>query len=342
MVWHYEHNKHTKKTLIKPYKPINKHMNIYSTLMDLNTRNGVAPEINLEIKQLINKLIDTGCVYYTQIADIKNKLINQLIEYRKNNKIDTVVIGMSGGIDSAVTAALFKQAEYRVIGVTLPIHQNSAETDRGIEACDQLGIEHVNIDLSSIYDNLVQFYQDTDVDFNTELVGDRMREHQIRKGNIRARLRMITLYNLASKHKGFVASTDNFSELAAGFWTLHGDVGDVAPIQSLTKSWEVPRLAEALDVPESILRATPTDGLGIANGDEAQFGFSYMEFDAVLVALIKGVEFSQHSDDTKKLVAEVKKRIGSTSFKRANPYNLDHPIERAARFNELARYDSIS
>ena len=158
---------------------------------------------------------------------------------------------------------------------------------------------------------------------------------------------MNTLYNLASLHKGMVASTDNFSELAAGFWTLHGDVGDVAPIQSLTKSWEVPAMAEFQDVPESIVLAKPTDGLGVANGDEDQFGCSYLEFDIVLLSEINGllnynlngdIEDS-YSERMKAVYEIVKSRVGSTVYKRQNPSNLDHPTQ-PDRYDLLENLDN--
>lgn len=296
------------------------------------------PVISDWFEEQLDTLISFG-IYSNNIQDIAESLSDRLVEYREQHGIDQVVMGISGGIDSAVTAALFKKAGYNVTGVTLPIHQDPAETARGIEACDMLKLNHVNIDLTQAYDNLVKFYQDTDIDFNLELVDDNMRRQQIRKGNIRARLRMITLYNLASKLGGFVASTDNFSELAAGFWTLHGDVGDVAPIQSLTKSWEVPALAEYLGVPESIVKAVPTDGLGIANGDEDQFGFSYLEFDIALLTMMRGgIEVDRLDEADKKIVDAVADRVRSTTYKRANPLNLDHPVY-TDRFDNLSNLD---
>jgi len=144
---------------------------------------------------------------------------------------------------------------------------------------------------------------------------------------------------LANKNNGFVASTDNFSELSAGFWTLHGDVGDVAPIQSLTKSWEVPALAEYLGIPQSIVEAVPTDGLGIANGDEDQFGFSYLEFDIALFSLMRGgVELDRLDDTDRKIVDAVTERVRGTTYKRFNPLNLDHPLY-PDRFDDLSNLD---
>jgi NAD+ synthetase len=135
---------------------------------------------------------------------------------------------------------------------------------------------------------------------------------------------MITLYNLASARGGMVASTDNLSELSAGFWTLHGDVGDFSPIQALLKSWEVPSLARLNGVPENTVRATPTDGLGIAAGDEAQLGCSYLEWDLMVYALANGHDIPAAEERVRSAVIT---RMQATWFKRRNPLKVNHPLE---------------
>lgn len=302
------------------------------------------PELSSWFEYKLQDLIDEG-VYHDKIENVSSKIVENLEDYRKEWDLENIFIGMSGGIDSAVTGALFKEAGWNVTGVTMPIHQVVAETDRGREACERLGFNHIHADLTEGY----ELFRYNSLGLLDQLAkeapqGVDLSSHdkntRVRLGNVRARMRMITLYNLASLNKGIVGSTDNFSELAAGFWTLHGDVGDVAPIQSLTKSWEIPLLAELLDVPDSIVSAKPTDGLGVANGDEDQFGFSYLEFDIAMFSLFKNNELEPENEKDKAIVESVKQRLASTIYKRFNPLNLQHPLDenRYSNLEELDNY----
>jgi NAD+ synthetase len=318
-------------------------MNLKEQILDLSRQNNIG-----ELSPFINQLFDEQLADGTfpapeQLVTVRDKIADFLIRYREQSGRDTVVLGMSGGVDSALAAALFKRAGWRVVGFTLPINQNPEETTRGIEACEALGIEHFQKDLSQAYSDMLLSVAEHD-----PLIADATcLDHsvRVRRGNIRARLRMITLYNMASFHNGLVASTDNFSELNAGFWTLHGDVGDLSPIQSLLKSWEVPYLARISGVPESTYRATPTDGLGISAGDEAQLGGSYLEWDIIVNAMIKHdveevEQMINDSGDVRAAVVfeSVTSRMGSTWFKRMNPINVRHPLF-PERYEELAILD---
>jgi nicotinamide-nucleotide amidase len=318
-------------------------MNLKNQILDLSRQNNIGA-LSPFIDKMFDEQLAAGVFPTTaKLEQVRDDIIAFLVGYREQTGRDTVVLGMSGGVDSALTAALFKSAGWRVVGFTLPINQNPDETARGIEACEALDIEHFQKDLTKAYNALLDEVAEHDpllLDLDSKDTAV-----LIRRGNIRARARMITLYNMANFHNGIVASTDNFSELAAGFWTLHGDVGDVSPIQALLKSWEVPYISSIAGVPESTYRATPTDGLGISNGDEAQLGASYLEWDIMVNAMIQydlaslEAMIAESGDIRAAEVFEaVTRRLGGSWFKRMNPVNTKHPLF-PERYEQLAGVD---
>ena len=322
---------------------MNRNHALREAILDFSRQNRIGP-LSPWFSQQLDRHIESG--YYREPEDLQKlstHLIRELETYRQEGGVSTCVLGMSGGVDSALTASLFKKAGWKVIGVTMPIHQLQTETDRGIEAINALGLdEHVHVDLSQTYDNMLTQIEDRELASSEDTKAIR-----IRRGNVRARLRMITLYNLASKFGGLVASTDNLSELSANFWTSHGDVGDLSPIQALTKSWEVPFLSQLNGVPEATVHATPTDGLGIDAGDEAQLGCSYLEWDLLIAAMaevvgendtIEGIEakLGISNEDLAKF-RSVSSRMRTGWFKRYVPMKISHCFED--RYGMIAKLD---
>jgi len=248
-----------------------------------------------------------------------------LKEYVQNAGLKSLVVGQSGGIDSALCSVLAKpvcdELGIQLISRSITIVTNKPEEfQRANEIGKYFAHNHKYIDLSDAFHSLEKMVME---DFENE--EHTSFDYRLRLGNVKARTRMIYLYELASKHKGMVLSTDNYTELLLGFWTLHGDVGDYGMIQSLWKM-EVYGMAKYLAsqmenkaASEALLAcvaATPTDGLGITNSDLDQIGVSsYAEVDEIL----QKIELGETAGlETNKVFI----RNRNSEFKRHNPYNI--------------------
>lgn len=183
------------------------------------------------------------------------------------------VIGISGGIDSALTSTLCAKTGLNVFALTLPIRQTKPELERAFEHVHWLknnfpNVTHLNFDLSELFSNFESLF--TLEPYN-----------HLSMANARSRLRMTTLYSVAQNNNCLVAGTGNkVEDFGVGFYTKYGDGGvDVSPIADLMKS-EVTEIARALGVVESILIAPPTDGLWEdGRSDEDQIGATYPELE---------------------------------------------------------------
>lgn len=182
-----------------------------------------------------------------------NTLVDDTEEYLIKNNLQAMVLGISGGIDSTVVAAICHEVSKRtgipLIGRSLPIKNKEDEFDVSklvAEAfCDDFKCIPLQNSYTAFLNNLM--FEESQVYVHSENIKEAElsapdKQTPIANGNIQARLRMIYLYNLASIHKGLVMSTDNQTEYQLGFWTIHGDVGDFDPIQDLWKT-EVYELA---------------------------------------------------------------------------------------------------
>ena len=184
----------------------------------------------------------------------------------------SLVIGVSGGIDSAVTSALCAKTGFKTIAVSMPIKQNSTQHDLSLKHLDWLKKNFENVETQIIQlDNLFQSFENTMKDFNNSLAF----------ANSRSRLRMVTLYQIAQANRGIVVGTGNkVEDFGVGFYTKYGDGGvDISPIADCKKT-DVWNIGKSLGVIEEIITAAPTDGLwDDSRNDESQLGLTYEQIE---------------------------------------------------------------
>ncbi len=237
--------------------------------------------------------------------EVVDFIVNWLKEYAENSKMEGFIVGISGGIDSAVTSTLCAKTGFPTLCVEMPIHQAKSQVSRGKEHIKQLEERYSNVssevfDLTSVFETFKG--QDTVSDSNPLL--------NLSLANTRARLRMTTLYYYAGLKRYLVAGTGNkVEDFGVGFYTKYGDGGvDLSPIADLMKS-EVYIIAKELGVPKSIQNAAPTDGLfGDNRTDEDQIGASYDELEWAMKMQELGYT-SEKFEGRKKIVFDLYSRL---------------------------------
>jgi NAD+ synthase len=205
--------------------------------------------------------------------EIIDHIVSWLKEYSHRSKTNGFVVGISGGIDSAVTSTLCALTGKKVIVLNMPIRQHQNEYYRASEHIAWLAKNFKNVESKTV--ELTDVFSGFEKDYPQEI------QDFLTMANVRSRVRMITLYAFASHYKLLVAGTGNkIEDFGIGFFTKYGDGGvDLSPIADLTKS-QVYALAAELGVVESIQAARPTDGLYADNRtDEDQIGATYPELE---------------------------------------------------------------
>ncbi len=205
------------------------------------------------------------------MSDIQKKIdyvVDWLREKVDESHTNGILVGLSGGIDSSVVAFLIKRAfPDNSLGVILPCKSQGEDAEHAYELAKAVGIEHVEINLTTAHELL---WEDIDKHFGNYVDNNRMSD-----ANIRARLRMTTLYGIANKLGYLVAGTDNAAEILTGYFTKYGDGGvDILPIANITKR-EVYEWAKYLGVPNSIINKPPSAGLWEGQTDENEMGTTY-------------------------------------------------------------------
>lgn len=236
-------------------------------------------------------------------------IVNWLQSYCEGSGMNGFVIGVSGGIDSALTSTLCALTKKPVIVVNMPIHQHQTQFDLACEHIQWLRKKFKNV--TSFDVELTDPFQEI-----TKALPAEVRDNHS-MANTRSRLRMLTLYAFSTHHRMLVAGTGNkVEDFGVGFYTKYGDGGvDLSPIADLMKS-EVYALAAELGVIQGILEAAPIDGLWADNRtDEQQIGASYIELEWAMNYLSKKAKVKRQ-----KLTARQKQVIAI--FQRFNKMNV--------------------
>ena len=242
--------------------------------------------------------------------DVKKEvdgITNFIKEYFKNNNLKGVVLGISGGKDSAVVAALFARAigSENVLGVTLPCHSEKTDKSDAQLVADKYGFELINLDLSPVYDSFIN-----EVNKLGNFSEEELKNSNI---NIKPRLRMSSVYYLAALYSAIkggtyvVAGTSNKCELYVGYFTKGGDsTYDIGVLNNYTVS-EVIQIGEYLEVPDPVIHKVPSDGLS-GQSDEDKLGVKYNDIASVI--------------DGEEVDSEVKEKVLSLHRSASHKFNI--------------------
>ncbi|OFY85954.1 MAG: NAD(+) synthase [Bacteroidetes bacterium RIFCSPLOWO2_12_FULL_35_15] len=244
--------------------------------------------------------------------EVIDHIVNWLSNYSNQSKTNGFVIGISGGIDSALTSTLCAKTEKSVICLNMPIHQHKAEYDRGHEHINWLKSNFKNVTSQEV--ELTETFKSISVALPSDI------QDWLTMANTRSRLRMTTLYAFACHHKMLVVGTGNkVEDFGIGFFTKYGDGGvDISPIADLMKS-DVFALAKEVGVVTSIQSAKPTDGLfADSRSDEDQIGATYDELEQAMKFIANPQNFSTLTE-RQKTVLDIYTRMNKANQHKMNP-----------------------
>ena len=209
-----------------------------------------------------------------------------LADYLSNNHCDTYVLGVSGGVDSSLCAAIAKNAvgKEKLHCLLMPINSQKEDLEDALTLVKDLDLKYTIIDASETFNNYVETFSKCGIELDRSTLG-----------NLKARMRMAILYAVAQKERGLVIGTDNADERYVGYYTKHGDGAcDILPIAHLVKG-EVVEACKIYGIRDSLAERVPTAGLYEGQTDEKEMGVSYKDLDAYVLG--------------KEIPEEAKKRI---------------------------------
>ena len=251
-----------------------------------------------------------AAMHHLNYATVETILVNFIRNEVHQSGFTKVVLGLSGGVDSAVSCALATRAlgKENVLAVMMPYKTSSADSLSDAQRLiEQLGIASERREITATVD---------------AFFSDKPDANHLRRGNVMSRTRMITLYDISARDSRLVIGTSNKTELLLGYGTLFGDMASaINPIGDLYKTqvWE---LAKHLQIPSSIIEKKPSADLWEGQSDEAELGFTYQEVDALLYKLI---ELRLHDEELladgvpPEFLAKVKRLVVRNQFKRLTP-----------------------
>jgi NAD+ synthase len=241
------------------------------------------------------------------IKELRVKIQNWITTYIKSANSKGVVVGLSGGIDSSVTAALCVNAlgNNNVIGISLPCDSLQKDIEDAETLAEDLGMRFLKINLTSTFEVF------------TKKFSSKIEPNKLSLGNVKPRLRMTALYFIGQSMNNFlVAGTGNRTEIAIGYFTKYGDGAvDFEPIGDLYKC-EVRELAKELGLSHSIINKPPSAGLWEGQTDEEEIGISYFDLDEIVYRIDYGLPMDDIDQDK---VHQVRNMVRSSQHKRRMP-----------------------